>query len=158
MFFRCYNFLCHDLLQYLRFARTLKYYGYMQFQPCLTDYPNNDTPVSVAAGGKELNFRVHIEVGGIPSIKINKIHSYSSSLPFSVKKLYTLQLHAITWSLYLNMKWNQNYLVSVYTVLVYEEMFSKSKYWHVIRNGIISNILCSCDCAVLYISIRIQHY
>ncbi|XP_025088996.1 sorting nexin-17-like isoform X2 [Pomacea canaliculata] len=47
--------------EYLRFARTLKYYGYMQFQPCLTDYPNNDTPVSVAAGGKELNFRVHIE-------------------------------------------------------------------------------------------------
>ena len=50
------------LFQYLRFARTLKYYGYIQFQPCISDYPHPNTKVVVEAGGKELNFRVLVEV------------------------------------------------------------------------------------------------
>ncbi|KAH9512647.1 Sorting nexin-17 [Bulinus truncatus] len=47
--------------EFLRLARTLKYYGYMQFKPCLTDYPQPNTRVIVCAGQKELNFRVQID-------------------------------------------------------------------------------------------------
>uniref|UniRef100_A0A2C9M5Q8 Ras-associating domain-containing protein n=1 Tax=Biomphalaria glabrata TaxID=6526 RepID=A0A2C9M5Q8_BIOGL len=47
--------------EFLRLARTLKYYGYMQFKPCVTDYPQPNTRVIVCAGQKELNFRVNID-------------------------------------------------------------------------------------------------
>ncbi|XP_076437859.1 sorting nexin-17-like isoform X2 [Babylonia areolata] len=46
--------------EYLRLARTLKFYGYIQFRPCLTDYPHPKTQVVVSAGGRELCFRVHV--------------------------------------------------------------------------------------------------
>ncbi|XP_041361399.1 sorting nexin-17-like isoform X2 [Gigantopelta aegis] len=46
---------------YVRLARTLKYYGYIQFRPCVTDYPNPNSRVLVAAGNKELNFRVQVQ-------------------------------------------------------------------------------------------------
>ncbi|KAK7091969.1 sorting nexin-17-like isoform X2 [Littorina saxatilis] len=46
--------------EYLRFSRTLKYYGYIQFKPCLTDYPSPNTRVVAASGGRELNFRVQV--------------------------------------------------------------------------------------------------
>jgi sorting nexin-17 len=44
--------------EYLRFARSLKYYGYVVFKPCTTDYPQPSTKVLVAAGNRELNFRI----------------------------------------------------------------------------------------------------
>lgn len=44
--------------EYLRLARTLKYYGYIQFKPCLTDYPTPNSRVLITAGNRELNFRV----------------------------------------------------------------------------------------------------
>ncbi|XP_059158021.1 sorting nexin-17-like isoform X2 [Physella acuta] len=47
--------------EFLRMARTLKYYGYIQFKPCLTDYPQPNTRVIVSAGQKELNFRVQVD-------------------------------------------------------------------------------------------------
>lgn len=43
---------------YLQFVRTLKYYGYMHFQPCITDYPEKKTHVLIAVGNEELNFRI----------------------------------------------------------------------------------------------------
>ena len=46
--------------QYLRLARTLKHYGYMQFSPAITDYPHPDCRVIVSAGNKELNFRIQV--------------------------------------------------------------------------------------------------
>ncbi|XP_005096824.1 sorting nexin-17 isoform X2 [Aplysia californica] len=47
--------------EFLRLARTLKYYGYMQFKPCVTDYPQAGTRVIVASGQRELNFRVQVD-------------------------------------------------------------------------------------------------
>lgn len=44
--------------EYLQLARTLKYYGYLQFAPCFCDYPQPDTRVLISAGGRELNFRL----------------------------------------------------------------------------------------------------
>eukprot|EP00106_Octopus_bimaculoides_P000031 XP_014767473.1 PREDICTED: sorting nexin-17-like [Octopus bimaculoides] len=43
---------------YLQFVRTLKYYGYMHFRPCITDYPEKKTNVLIAVGNEELNFRI----------------------------------------------------------------------------------------------------
>ncbi|XP_054156548.1 sorting nexin-17-like [Oppia nitens] len=44
---------------YLQLARTLKYYGYIHFQPCFCDYPQNNTRVLIAGGGRELNLRAY---------------------------------------------------------------------------------------------------
>ncbi|XP_043263744.1 sorting nexin-17 isoform X2 [Colletes gigas] len=43
--------------EYLDIARTLKYYGYIQFAPCFCDYPQADSKVLVAIGRNELNLR-----------------------------------------------------------------------------------------------------
>lgn len=47
--------------EFLRLARTLKHYGYMQFHPCTADYPQPNSQVVIAAGNKELNFRIHLK-------------------------------------------------------------------------------------------------
>lgn len=44
--------------QYLNIARYLKYYGYIQFAPCYSDYPECNSKVLLAIGGNELNLRV----------------------------------------------------------------------------------------------------
>lgn len=44
--------------EYIQFSQTLKYYGYLQFDPCVTDFPEKGCKVIVAVGNKELNFRV----------------------------------------------------------------------------------------------------
>ncbi|KAL3889927.1 hypothetical protein ACJMK2_002244 [Sinanodonta woodiana] len=49
--------------EYLRMARTLKYYGYIHFRSSLTDYPKPNSKVLIAAGNHELNFRVEVSPG-----------------------------------------------------------------------------------------------
>lgn len=44
--------------EYIKFAATLKYYGYTQFAPCFCDYPNPKTKVLIAIGDHELNMRI----------------------------------------------------------------------------------------------------
>lgn len=55
-------------VQYLRFVRTLKYYGYLIFKACTTDYPQPDTRVVVATGNRELNFRLQLKVELLRSV------------------------------------------------------------------------------------------
>lgn len=43
---------------YIELARSLRYYGYIQFQPCFCDYPVPGTKVLVAIGGQELSLRL----------------------------------------------------------------------------------------------------
>ncbi|XP_053382758.1 sorting nexin-17-like isoform X1 [Mercenaria mercenaria] len=47
--------------EFLRLARTLKHYGYIQFHPCTADYPQANSRVVIAAGNKELNFRILVK-------------------------------------------------------------------------------------------------
>uniref|UniRef100_A0A0B6Y8D2 Sorting nexin-17 n=1 Tax=Arion vulgaris TaxID=1028688 RepID=A0A0B6Y8D2_9EUPU len=47
--------------EFLKMTSTLKFYGYIHFKPCITDYPEPNTRVIVATGQKELNFRVHVD-------------------------------------------------------------------------------------------------
>ncbi|XP_066962036.1 sorting nexin-17-like isoform X1 [Macrobrachium rosenbergii] len=51
--------------EYLDLARTLKYYGYLQFQQCVCDFPKPNTPVLISAGNKELNFRIECDDGSV---------------------------------------------------------------------------------------------
>lgn len=46
--------------EFLRLSRTLKYYGFLQFKPCLTDYPQENSKVVVSAGNRELIFRIQM--------------------------------------------------------------------------------------------------
>lgn len=44
--------------EYIELARTLKYYGYIQFMPCYCDYPKPQTKVLIAIGDQVLNLRI----------------------------------------------------------------------------------------------------
>ncbi|KAL9963088.1 hypothetical protein ACROYT_G032259 [Oculina patagonica] len=45
-------------LEFLQLARSLRFYGYVQFKPCTTNYPEDDTRVIISVGNRELNFRL----------------------------------------------------------------------------------------------------
>ncbi|XP_012266714.2 sorting nexin-17 [Athalia rosae] len=47
--------------EFLKLARSLKYYGYVQFVPCISDYPQPGTRVIVSVGKNELNLRIYPE-------------------------------------------------------------------------------------------------
>lgn len=49
--------------EYLDVARTLKYYGFLQFRPCVCDYPHPGSRVLVSIGNRELNLRVKLAEG-----------------------------------------------------------------------------------------------
>ena len=44
--------------QYLQLARSLRFYGYLQFKPCITNYPEEGTRVIISVGDRELHFRL----------------------------------------------------------------------------------------------------
>lgn len=46
------------VFQFLRLARSLRFYGYLQFKPCITNYPEEDTRVIISIGNRELNFKL----------------------------------------------------------------------------------------------------
>jgi hypothetical protein len=46
------------IFQYIHLARTLKYYSYIQFKPCITDYPQANSRVLICTGAREMNFRI----------------------------------------------------------------------------------------------------
>lgn len=51
---------CVFVQQFIRLAQTLKYYGYIKFDPCITDFPEKGCHVIVGAGNNELNFHVKL--------------------------------------------------------------------------------------------------
>ncbi|XP_052086333.1 sorting nexin-17-like [Mytilus californianus] len=71
--------------EYLRLVRTFKYYGYIQFKPCITDYPQADSRVLICTGGRELNFRIQMAANSVKegSFKITRIKCWriTSSVP-----------------------------------------------------------------------------
>ncbi|XP_023211963.1 sorting nexin-17-like [Centruroides vittatus] len=73
--------------EYLQLARTLKYYGYIQFQPCKSDFPQQNSKVIVSAGGRELSFRVQIASGLIKEInfRVTRIRCWRITTSISDK-------------------------------------------------------------------------
>ncbi|CAM1322467.1 SNX17 (predicted) [Pycnogonum litorale] len=49
--------------EFLQLAKTLKFYGYLKFQPCISDYPEPKTEVTISAGNRELNFNFKLQGG-----------------------------------------------------------------------------------------------
>ncbi|XP_054617114.1 sorting nexin-17 isoform X1 [Dunckerocampus dactyliophorus] len=46
--------------EFINLGQTLKYYGYIKFDPCVTDFPEKGCQVIVGAGNNELNFHVKL--------------------------------------------------------------------------------------------------
>ncbi|XP_077443404.1 sorting nexin-17 [Stigmatopora argus] len=46
--------------EFIHLGQTLKYYGYIKFEPCATDFPEKGCQVIVGAGNNELNFHVKL--------------------------------------------------------------------------------------------------
>uniref|UniRef100_A0A668AVL6 Sorting nexin-17 n=1 Tax=Myripristis murdjan TaxID=586833 RepID=A0A668AVL6_9TELE len=46
--------------EFIRLGQTLKYFGYIKFDPCITDFPEKGCHVIVSAGNNELNFHVKL--------------------------------------------------------------------------------------------------
>ncbi|XP_006817773.2 sorting nexin-17-like, partial [Saccoglossus kowalevskii] len=64
--------------EYLRLAQTLKYYGFIQFKPCTSDFPVKNTKVLVSAGNRELSFRVSDPDGQVKegSFKVTRMRCW----------------------------------------------------------------------------------
>ncbi|VDH95971.1 sorting nexin-17 [Mytilus galloprovincialis] len=76
--------------EYLRLVRTFKYYGYIQFKPCITDYPQANSRVLICTGGREMNFRIQMAANSVKegSFKITRIKCWriTSSVPKFVER------------------------------------------------------------------------
>ncbi|EDO37172.1 predicted protein [Nematostella vectensis] len=64
--------------EYLRLARMMKYYGFIQFKPCFTNYPTDNTRVLISCGDRELNFRLQTEDNKIQegSFKVTRMRCW----------------------------------------------------------------------------------
>uniref|UniRef100_A0A8C0ITV5 Sorting nexin-17 n=1 Tax=Chelonoidis abingdonii TaxID=106734 RepID=A0A8C0ITV5_CHEAB len=77
--------------EFIRLAQTLKYYGYLKFEPCITDFPEKGCQVIVSAGNSELNFQVRLPSEQIKegSFKVTRMRCWrvtsSVSAPSEVK-------------------------------------------------------------------------
>ncbi|XP_040282792.1 sorting nexin-17 [Bufo bufo] len=73
--------------EFIQLAQTLKYYGYLKFEPCITDFPEKGCQVIVSAGNNELNFQVKLPNEQIKegSFKVTRMRCWrvTSSVPFS---------------------------------------------------------------------------
>jgi sorting nexin-17 len=47
-----------SFFQYLKLARSQKFYGYLQFKACEIDFPESNSHALINIGGYELNFRL----------------------------------------------------------------------------------------------------
>lgn len=87
--------ICCCVFQYLELARTLKYYGFLQFRPCLCDYPRPESQVLVSAGNRELNLRVRLAEGQDMkegSFKVTRMRCWRITTLHNVSKGYVLFL------------------------------------------------------------------
>uniref|UniRef100_A0A8C1BZX8 Sorting nexin-17 n=2 Tax=Cyprinus carpio TaxID=7962 RepID=A0A8C1BZX8_CYPCA len=70
---------------FIRLAQTLKYYGYIKFDPCITDFPEKGCHVIVGAGNNELNFHVKLPSDQMKegSFKVTRMRCWrvTSSVP-----------------------------------------------------------------------------
>jgi len=51
--------------QFMEVARTLKFYGYLIFRPCVSDYPEPHSSVTIGIGRSSLSMRIHSETAEI---------------------------------------------------------------------------------------------
>lgn len=61
---------------YIELARTLKYYGFVQFRLCFCDYPKPNTEVLVAIGNQELTLRLMGKVIKEGTFKVTRMRCW----------------------------------------------------------------------------------
>ncbi|GFN91055.1 sorting nexin-17 [Plakobranchus ocellatus] len=131
--------------EFLRVARTLKFYGYMLFKPCFTDYLQQNSRVIVSAGQTELNFRIQVQdVIKEGSFKITRMRCWrittiypnsngsSSSLSSSEKNSAQLELSFEYLMSRDNLQWvsiisDQAMLMSMCLQSMVDELIMKKK-------------------------------
>ncbi|XP_075940250.1 sorting nexin-17 isoform X1 [Anarhichas minor] len=74
--------------EFIHLGQTLKYYGYIKFDPCITDFPEKGCQVIVSAGNNELNFHVKLPNEQIKegSFKVTRMRCWrvtSSQVPIA---------------------------------------------------------------------------
>uniref|UniRef100_A0A8D0CE49 Sorting nexin-17 n=1 Tax=Scleropages formosus TaxID=113540 RepID=A0A8D0CE49_SCLFO len=73
--------------EFIRLAQTLKYFGYIKFDPCITDFPEKGCHVIVSAGNNELNFHVKLPNDQMKegSFKVTRMRCWrvTSSVPMA---------------------------------------------------------------------------
>ncbi|KAG9460591.1 hypothetical protein GDO78_020795, partial [Eleutherodactylus coqui] len=76
--------------EFIQLAQTLKYYGYLKFEPCITDFPEKGCQVIVSAGNNELNFQVKLpnEQMKEGSFKVTRMRCWRVTSSVSVRPLY----------------------------------------------------------------------
>jgi len=65
--------------EYVRLARTLKFYGFLQFHPCISDYPQPGSRVLVSAGNRELHLRVQDKHAGEAAFRVTRMRCWRIS-------------------------------------------------------------------------------
>uniref|UniRef100_A0A8C3SVL0 Sorting nexin 17 n=1 Tax=Chelydra serpentina TaxID=8475 RepID=A0A8C3SVL0_CHESE len=75
--------------EFIRLAQTLKYYGYLKFEPCVTDFPEKGCQVIVSAGSSELNFQVRLPSEQIKegSFKVTRMRCWRVTSSVSAPRL-----------------------------------------------------------------------
>ncbi|KAI1300202.1 Sorting nexin-17 [Halotydeus destructor] len=66
----------NDIDQYMDLARTLQFYGYLHFESCLCDYPEQSTLAIVSVGAKEILLRFNDGEEKEVSFKINRLRCW----------------------------------------------------------------------------------
>ncbi|XP_013779294.1 sorting nexin-17-like [Limulus polyphemus] len=127
--------------EYLQLVRTLRHYGYIQFEPCVCNYPEPNTRVVISIGGKEINFRIPASNNQVKegSFRITRIRCWriitsnannqeenSSPHLLELSFEYLLSKDKLQW---ITVKSDQAVLMSVCLQGMVEELLSK-------RNGI----------------------
>uniref|UniRef100_A0AAY4AYK0 Sorting nexin-17 n=1 Tax=Denticeps clupeoides TaxID=299321 RepID=A0AAY4AYK0_9TELE len=73
--------------EFIHLAQTLKYYGYIKFDPCTTDFPEKGCHVIVSAGNNELSFHVKLSNDQVKegSFKVTRMRCWrvTSSVPLA---------------------------------------------------------------------------
>ncbi|XP_074601507.1 sorting nexin 17 isoform X2 [Brevipalpus obovatus] len=130
--------------EYIELARTLKYYGFVRFEPCICDYPVEETRVEVRAGGMELvlapqstkgesvehNFRVtRIRCWRLTTClddngNVGNPNDSSRVLKFELSFEYLFSKDSLKW---ITIKSDQSILMSVFLRSMVEELLLKRK-------------------------------
>ncbi|KRT81934.1 FERM domain containing protein [Oryctes borbonicus] len=91
--------------EYIELARTLKYYGYIQFVPCYCDYPKAQTKVLVAIGEQELSLRLIGQVVKEGSFKVTRMRCWRITATHNKQSIAAHSTASITSNLELSFEY-----------------------------------------------------
>jgi len=97
--------------EFVQYCQTLQNYGYIKLEPCITNFPKNDTKVEISAGDYELDFELKLSENKMKHEKfsVTRIRSWKVSSVREKTTQRTLQQSFLLCFEYLvskgNLKW-----------------------------------------------------